>query len=98
MTSKKLTSKKRLLFFIFVLFLNSCGVVASPTPDLQATATSLSLQQTMVALNATVQAYSAAQTEAAKATSTPLPTATLSPTPTVTPGPLVIQDDFSSDT
>ncbi|MGZ9222719.1 MAG: hypothetical protein ACXW4Q_11470 [Anaerolineales bacterium] len=56
------------------------------------------MQQTMVALDLTVQAHSAAQTEAARATSTPLPTATFSPTPTVTPGPLVIQDDFSSDT
>jgi len=56
------------------------------------------IQQTMVALDITVQAHAAAQTEAARATATPLPTATLSPTPTVTPGTLVIRDDFSSDT
>lgn len=97
MTSK-LTLQRLFSLFLLVLLLVSCGTQATPTPDLQATATSLSLQQTMVALDITVQAYSAAQTEAAKATATPLPTATLSPTPTVTPGPLVIRDDFSSDT
>jgi len=90
--------KKYILFFVLSLFLVSCGAKATPTPDLQAAATSLSLQQTIVALDATVRAQSAAQTEAAKATATPPPTATLSPTPTVTPGPLVIRDDFSSDT
>ena len=98
MTTKKITPKKYVSLFMLVLLLVSCGTKASPTPDLQTTATSLSLQQTIVALGATVQAQSALQTEAAKATATPLPTATLSPTPTVTPGPLVIRDDFSSDT
>lgn len=93
-----LTSKKLLPFFMLVLILAACGAEASPTPDLQSTATALSLQQTIVALDVTVQAHAAAQTEAAKATVTPLPTATLSPTATVTPGPLVIRDDFSSDT
>jgi hypothetical protein len=93
-----LTLKSYISFFVLGLLLVSCGAKATPTPDLQAAATSLSLQQTIVALDATVQAQSAAQTEAAKATATPLPTATLSPTPTVTPGPLVIRDDFSSDT
>ncbi len=94
----KLMFKKYISFLVLVLLLVSCGTKASPTPDLQFTATALSLQQTMVALDATVQAYSAAQTEAAKPTATPLPTSTLSPTPTITPGPLVIRDDFSSDT
>ncbi|HLO28433.1 MAG TPA: hypothetical protein VK249_04825 [Anaerolineales bacterium] len=98
MITIKPTSKRYILFFILAIFLSSCGTAASPTPDLQATGTSLGLQETMVALNATVQAYSAAQTEAARPTATPLPTATLSPTPTVTPGPLVIRDDFSSNT
>jgi len=82
-----LTLKKYIAFFVLGLFLVSCGTKASPTPDLQASATSLSLQQTVVALAATIQAQSAAQTEAARATATPPPTATLSPTPTVTPGP-----------
>lgn len=94
----KLTLRTKFFLILLVLLLAACGPTATPTPDLQATATSLSLQQTMVALDVTVQAYSAAQTEAARATATPLPTATLSPTPTVTPGPLVIRDDFSSDT
>jgi hypothetical protein len=94
----KLTLKNSISLALLVFLLVSCAPEATATPDLQATATSLSLQQTMVALDATVQAYSASQTEAAKATATPLPTATLSPTPTVTPGPLVIRDDFSSDT
>lgn len=93
-----LTLRKHILFFVLVLLLISCGTKASPTPDLSITATAVRLQQTMAALDATVQAHQAAQTEAAKATDTPLPTATLSPTPTVTPGPLVIRDDFSSDT
>jgi hypothetical protein len=52
----------------------------------------------MVALDITVQAYSAAQTEAARATNTPIPTETPTPTATVTPGPIVINDDFSADT
>jgi len=89
--------KRYISFFVLVVFLVSCGTKASPTPNVQATATWLVLQQTMVALDATVQAQSAAQTEAAKATATPLPTTTLSPTPTATPGPLIIRDDFSSD-
>jgi hypothetical protein len=92
------TLKKHIPFFLLLLLLVSCGTKASPTPNVQATATWLVIQQTMVALDMTVQAHSAAQTEAARATATPLPTATLSPTPTVTPGPLVIRDDFSSDT
>jgi len=93
------TFGKYIALFILFLFLMSCGLpAASPTPDLQGTGTAVSLEQTIVALGVTVQAYSAAQTEAARATATPPPTATLSPTPTVTPGPLVIRDDFSSNT
>jgi hypothetical protein len=91
------TLKKPFSFFILVFLLAACGTKVSPTPDLGATATSLGLQQTMVALDVTVQAHAAAQTEAARATATLPPTATLSLTPTVTPGPVVIQDDFSSD-
>ena len=86
------------LFTVLFLLVTSCGVQASPTPDLNATATSLGLQQTMVALDMTVQAYSAAQTEAARPTATPIPTETLIPTATVTPGPIVIHDDFSINT
>lgn len=93
-----LTLKKYLLFFVVILSLVACGTKASPTSDVQATATWLVIQQTMVALDMTVQAHTAAQTEAARATATPLPTATSSPPPTVTPGPLVIRDDFSTDT
>jgi hypothetical protein len=92
-----LTLKKYILFFLLFVLLTACGAEASPTPNVEATATWIQIQETIVALDATVQAHSASQTEAAKATVTPPPTATLSPTPTVTPGPLVIRDDFSSD-
>ncbi|MCI0554305.1 MAG: hypothetical protein L0287_25445 [Anaerolineae bacterium] len=100
MIKRKSLHTNFLSIVILVLLLAACGAEPppSPTPDLQAAATSISLQQTIVALDATVQAHSATQTEAARATSTPLPTATLSPTPTATPGPLVIRDDFSVDT
>ena len=97
MIERKHGSKKFVPLVILVMLLVSCGAEASPTPDAQATATFFSLHQTMTALDATVQAHSASQTEAARATATPIPTATLSPTPTVTPGPRVIQDDFSVD-
>jgi hypothetical protein len=90
--------KKFSLGFLLGFFIISCGAKPSPTPDLGITATALSLQQTMVALDVTVQAYSAAQTEAARATDTPLPTETLIPTVTPTPGPTIVRDDFSSDT
>lgn len=91
--------KKCILISMLFVLLTACGAKASPTPNLQATATWIHLQETIVALDATVQAHSASQTEAAQATATdtPRPTATLSPTPTITPGPVVIRDDFSSD-
>ena len=103
MNPKNIT-KKLLSLSILLIFITSCGIQAAPTPNLDATATSLGLQQTMVALNMTVQAYSAAQTEAARATATPIPTETLIPTETftpsatATPGPIIIDDDFSADT
>ncbi len=100
MNPKHLSQKLLPLSLLFI-FVSSCGTFApppSPTPDLQGTAISLSLQQTMVALDITVQAYSAAQTEAARATSTPIPTETSTPTATVTPGPIVIRDNFSVNT
>lgn len=97
MFKKKSSLKNVLPLFILILFLVSCGAEPSPTPDLQSTAIWLSLQQTMVALDLTVQAYSASQTEAARATETPIPTETSTPTATVTPGPVVIRDDFSMD-
>jgi len=89
-----------LLVLSLLLFsiIASCNAEQPPTPDLQATAISLGIQQTMTALGATVQAQAATQTELARATNTPTPTETLTPTPTVTPGPLVIRDDFSADT
>jgi outer membrane murein-binding lipoprotein Lpp len=80
---------------LMVLLLSGCAAPA-PTPDVHGTATMASLHQTQAALNITVQAYQAAQTEAARATETPLPP-TITPTPTVTPGPIIIQDDFSTD-
>lgn len=100
MIKRKTVHTNFISIVMLVQFLAACNAETptSPTPDLQAAATSISLQQTIVALDATVQAHSATQTEAARATSTPLPTATLSPTPTGTPGPLVIRDDFSVDT
>jgi len=93
-------NKSTSIFYIliFTLLVTSCTTNASPTPDLQATAIALGLQQTMVALDMTVQANAAAQTEAARPTDTPIPTETPIPTATVTPGPIVIQDDFSMDT
>ena len=92
-----LAMKKYVQLLLLILFLAACGTEPSPTPDVHATAAWNNIQLTITALDATVQAQSAAQTEAAKATDTPLPTATISPTPTVTPGPLVIRDDFTSD-
>ena len=91
---------KLLSVTLLILLVASCGQKETPppTPDLGATATSLSLQQTMIALDVTVQAYSAAQTEAARATDTPIPTETPIPTAIATPGQIVIQDDFSTDT
>lgn len=89
--------KNVLSLAILVLFLVACGAKPSPTPDLQATAISLGIQQTTVALDITVQAYSALQTAAAQPTNTPIPTETPIPTATVTPGPIVIHDDFSVD-
>ena len=98
MTKTSNSSSMKVLILILLLTA-ACGSAptAAPTPDMQATGTAIGLQQTMVALDATVQAYSALQTEAARATETPLPTVTLTPTITVTPGPLVIADDFSTD-
>lgn len=92
-------NQKQVLFskFIFMVLLLSGCAAPAPTPDVQGTATMASLHQTQAALNITVQAYQAAQTEAARATETPLPP-TITPIPTLTPGPRIIQDDFSTDT
>jgi len=98
MIKRTSTYKNLILFIIFTSLVVACGSKPTPTPDIVGTGVALSMQQTMSALDATVQAYSTTQTEAARATSTPLPTETSTPTPTVTPGPLVIRDDFSQDT
>lgn len=89
---------KFIWLFVIIVFVSGCGQSATPTPNVSATGKMLSLNATMAALDVTVQAHQAAQTEAARATatSTPLPTST--PTQTATPGPTIIQDDFSSDT
>ncbi len=94
----KAAHKSLIPLVMLIVFLASCGTEPTPTPGAQGTATLPGIQQTMTALDATVQALLATQTEAARATATPLPTETLTPTPTVTPGPLVIRDDFSADT
>ena len=75
-----LAMKKYVQLLLLILFLAACGTEPSPTPDVHATAAWNNIQLTITALDATVQAQSAAQTEAAKATDTPLPTATISPT------------------
>jgi hypothetical protein len=46
----------------------------------------------------TLQAQQATQTQAAIATETPLSTQTPLPSPTSTPGPIIIQDDFNTNT
>ncbi len=89
---------KIILTTLIVVFITGCMVNTTSTPNVQATATVLSLQETQAALDVTVQAYQAAQTEAARATITPTYTPTLPPTQTPTPGPTIIQDDFSADT
>jgi len=86
------------LFLIVGPLFLACSNQATTTPDALGTSTMLSLGQTMAALDVTVQAHQAAQTEAARATETPLPSPTFTPPPTATPGPVVIQDDFSTDT
>lgn len=95
---KRLLIHKLILVNLIVVVLSGCTANTSPTPDVQTTATMLSLNQTLAALDVTVQAYQAAQTEAARATETPIPSPTSTPTQTATPGPTIIQDDFSTDT
>lgn len=85
-----------MVIFVFI-FLFGCTTKAAPTPNVQASATMLSLNETQAALNVTVQAYQAAQTEAARATETPTPLPTSTSTQTPTPGPTIITDDFSTD-
>ena len=61
------TFGRYIVLFILFLSLLACGLpAASPTPDLQATGPAVGLEQTIAALDITVQAYSAAQTEAAR--------------------------------
>lgn len=93
----KSLSFKCILINLLIMVLSGCGTPA-PTPDVAGTSTMASLNQTRAALEVTVQAYQAAQTEAARATATPLPPPTSTPTQTATPGPTIIHDDFSSDT
>jgi hypothetical protein len=95
----KSIARKTIIAFGAFAVMTACAPKAAPVPtaDFNATAMSLSLNQTMVALDVTVQAYSAAQTEAARPTITPTATITPIPTATSTPGPVIIQDDFSSD-
>lgn len=89
--------RKSIIFRLLLLFLfvTACSPDLTPTPDMTATVQALNLQQTMVALDSTVQALSVEQTHAAN----PTPTFTHTPVPTATntPGPVVINDDFSAD-
>lgn len=89
------------ILLVMAIFLSGClGVFApsTPTPNIGATEQVLSIQQTQFVLDMTVQAHEAGQTQAALATATPLPTQTPLPSPTSTPGPIIIQDDFSTNT
>lgn len=95
---KKFLFQKLSLIIFLIALISACTSNTPPTPDVQATTTMLSLNQTRAALDITVQAYQAAQTEAARPTETPIPSPTLIPTQTPTPGPTIIQDDFSADT
>ena len=88
-------SCKYVLPLLVIVFVLACGASAPEPPNVPATSTMLSLRQTQAVLDVTVQAYQAAQTEAARP---PTSTPTLPPTPTSTPGPTIIQDDFSADT
>jgi hypothetical protein len=97
MVKGKSLSFKFILINLLIVVLSGCGTTA-PTPDVAITGTMASLNQTRAALDVTVQAYQAAQTEAARATATPLPPPTATATQTATPGPTIIRDDFSSDT
>jgi hypothetical protein len=98
MNNKKQFSFLKFILLNFILvILSGCMANTPPTPDVQTTATMFSLNQTRAALDVTVQAYQAAQTEAARATETPIPSPTSTPTQTATPGPTIIQDDFSTD-
>lgn len=94
---------KNKIFFLIIIsfFLSGCAnlfALVEPTPNFAVTEQMLALNQTQVALDITVQAYQATQTQVALATSTPPPTATPLPSPTATPGPIIIQDDFSTNT
>lgn len=88
-------------YLLVIIVLSACmDSFSAPTstPNVAATERITSLQQTQSALEITVQAHQAAQTQAALPTSTPLPTQTPLPLPTSTPGPVIIQDDFNTDT
>ncbi|MBX3038041.1 MAG: hypothetical protein KF758_14110 [Anaerolineales bacterium] len=98
---KQVYLKPFVFIFIISSFLSGCANVfapATPTPNLAVTEQVLSIQQTQFALDVTVQAQQATQTQAALATPTPLPTQTPLPSPTSTPGPIIIEDDFSTNT
>jgi hypothetical protein len=84
-----------LVLLLGILLTAGCGQNQVPTPDTTATAFALGLQQTMVALDITVQALSVEQTKAANPTLTLTPSPI--PAPTNTPGPVIIHDDFSTD-
>ncbi len=89
---------KLILFILLITLISGCTTSTPPTPNVQATTTMLSLNETQAALEVTVQAYQAAQTEAARPTATATLTPTAIPTQTSTPGPPIIRDDFSTNT
>ncbi|MBI3168231.1 MAG: hypothetical protein HYZ22_07130 [Chloroflexi bacterium] len=91
--NRKTISMRVLIVLSVIIISTACDLGGTFTSDASMTATALDIQQTVTALDATAQANSAIQTQMSLPTSTPLATET----PVATPGPLVIHDDFSTD-
>ncbi len=92
----KTNTALKLFFFVLLAVSLACAMTGT---DAEANPASTSIQNTQAALDATLSALNASQTEAAAVTPTSLPTKypTAIPSATPTAGPVVINDDFSSD-